>query len=318
MRAILRSTQCVKAAELGEGNMDQTLKYLQPNVVAQLESLELRARLVVEGFITGLHRSPFHGFSVEFAEHRQYRPGDEIKYIDWKIYSRTNRYYVKQFEEETNLRSVIAVDSSASMGFASEGNLTKFQYASYLAAALSLLIMKQKDAAGLALYDNDVRKYLPPRAKISYLQEILQTLDSTKPASTSGTATALHRLAERISRRSLVIILSDFFDDPASISAALKHFRHQKHDVLVMQILDPRELDFDFGWAANFRDMESGEEMITQPFQIQQAYKTAMKDFISSLKRECFHLNVDFIQISTATPFDKALFEYLVRRSTVS
>ncbi len=294
--------------------MDAHQKYLQPDVVARLESLELRARLVVEGFITGLHRSPFHGFSVEFAEHRQYRPGDEIKYIDWKIYSRTDRYYVKQFEEETNLRSVIAVDCSASMGYASPGHISKFQYATYLAAALGYLIMRQKDAAGLALYDTEVLQYLPPRAKLSYIRELINALDATKPANATGTATALDRLAERISRRSFVIIISDFFDDISAISSALKHFRHQRHDVLAIQVVDPREVDFNFGWAANFRDLESQEELVTQPLHIQQAYQSAMTDFVQQLKRECHSMNIDFLQINTITPFDRALTEYLVKR----
>lgn len=297
--------------------MEAYQKYLQPEVVAQLQNMELRARLVVEGFITGLHRSPYHGFSVEFAEHRQYRPGDEIKYIDWKIYSRTDRYYVKQFEEETNLRSMIAVDCSASMGYASEGNITKFQYATYLAASLSYLVMKQKDAVGIALYDTEVKTYLPSRAKMSYIRELIHALDSATPASTTGTAQALDRLAERISRRSLVVIMSDFFDEPESVYSALKHFRHQKHDVLVVQILDPRELDFKFGWAATFKDMESSEEIITQPFQVQAAYSNAVQQFINNLKRECHNSNVHYLLVNTAEPFDKVLTEYLVRRKNL-
>ncbi len=289
-------------------------KYLQPDVVAKLDSLELRARLVVEGFITGLHRSPFHGFSVEFAEHRQYRPGDEIRYIDWKIYSRTDRYYVKQFEEETNLRSVVVMDCSASMAYQSPGHISKFEYASYVAASLSYLIMKQKDAAGLALYDTEVREYLPPRAKMSYLRELLSALHAVKPARETGTAAALDRLVERISRRSLVVILSDFFDDPESIISTLKHFRHQRHDVLAIQILDPREVDFDFGWAATFKDMESGEELVTQPYHIRNSYSATMQEFMQRLRRECYNLNVDILQIQTDTPFDRALTEYLVKR----
>ncbi len=303
-------------ARIHDVAMDVHQKYLQPDVVARLESLELRARLVVEGFITGLHRSPFHGFSVEFAEHRQYRPGDEIKFVDWKIYSRTDRYYVKQFEEETNLRSVVVVDSSASMGYASEGHVTKFNYATCLAAALNYLILKQKDAAGLAVYDTEVRHYFPPRAKMSYIRELISTLDSVRPANKTGTAAALDRLAERISRRSFVVIISDFFDDLEAIRSALKHFRHQRHDVLAIQVLDPRERDFNFGWAATFRDVESGEELVTQPFQIQQAYKGAVENFIASLKRECYGMNIDFLQLTTDTPYDRALSEYLVRRRT--
>lgn len=297
--------------------MESYTKYLEPSTVAQLASFELRARLVVEGFITGLHRSPFHGFSVEFAEHRQYRPGDEIRYIDWKIYSRTNRYYVKQFEEETNLRSVIAVDCSSSMAYKSEGNISKFAYATYLSAALSYLMMKQKDAAGLALFDTEVQTYLPPSSKMSYIGEILRTLDKAKPSNATGLNRALDRLADRISRRSLVIIISDFFDEPESVFSALKHFRHQKHDVLAVQLLDPREVDFNFGTAATFKDMESGEELVTHPYQIQHAYATEVQKYITALKRECYSHNIDYLQVDTSQPFDKVLREFLVKRSSV-
>lgn len=297
--------------------MEAYQKYLQPETVAQMENMEMRARLVVEGFITGLHRSPFHGFSVEFAEHRQYRPGDEIKYIDWKIYSRTDRYYVKQFEEETNMRAVVAVDTSGSMGYASQGNITKFQYATYLASALMYLILKQKDAAGVALYSNEITTYLPPRAKLSYVRELITAIDSSQPSNTEGTALALSRIAERVARRSLVIIISDFFDDIENVASALKHFRHQKHDVLAIQVLDPREVDFDFGWAATFKDMETAEEIVSHPFQIQQSYKQAVSDFITNLKRECYNINVDYLQVLTNQPFDKALTEYIAKRKTM-
>lgn len=284
-------------------------------MVAQLENMELRARLVVEGFITGLHRSPFHGFSVEFAEHRQYRPGDEIKYIDWKIYSRTDRYYVKQFEEETNLRSMIAVDCSGSMNYTSGGTVTKYEYATYLASALAYLILRQKDACGIALYNNEVTTYLPARAKMSYIRELIHAIDAAEPAGTTGTASALDLLAERINRRSLVVIISDFFDDIESVSSALKHFRHQRHDVLAIQVLDPREVDFDFGWAASFKDMETQEEIITQPFHIRQSYEQAMKTFIADLKRSCYAVNVDYLQVTTNEPFDKALTGYIAKRN---
>ncbi len=290
-------------------------KYLQPAIVAQLASIELKARLVVEGFISGLHRSPFRGFSVEFAEHRAYRPGDDIRFMDWKILGRTDRYYVKQFEEETNLRSMIVVDASASMSYASKGNISKFEYASYLAGALSYLMMKQQDAVGLALYDTEVKSFLPPRSKPSYIQEILRTLGSAVPANTTGTGKALDRLAERISRRGLVIILSDFFDDIESIITALKHFRHKNHEVVVMQILDPRERDFKFGFDANFKDLESGEEILTQPYQIQKTYSKAINDFIATLKRECFQRGIDYVLMDTSEPFDKALRGYLAKRT---
>ena len=297
--------------------MEQALQYLHPDVVAKLGSMELRARLVVEGFITGLHKSPFHGFSAEFSEHRQYRAGDDLKHIDWKIFGRSDRYYVKQYEDETNLRCLIAVDQSASMGYASEGHITKFQYASYLAAALSYLVLQQRDAAGLATYTTDVDTYLPPRSKRSYVQELIKTLDAATPHDTTGTATALHKLAERLTRRGLVVIISDLFDDPEQILQALRHFRHNQHDVLVMQVLDPREVDFNFSSAAVFKDMETGDELTTQPLHLRTAYRGAMEEFCTQLKRGCHAQNIDYVRITTDRPFDMALREYIVKRQRV-
>jgi len=297
--------------------MESLVRYLDPETVARLGSMELRARLVVEGFITGLHRSPFHGFSAEFSEHRQYRPGDELKHIDWRIYGRSNRYYVKQYEDETNLRCTIAVDVSASMKYASTGHVSKFTYATSLAAALSYLVLRQRDAAGLALYDTDVRTYLPARSKMSYVQEVLRTLEDAIPSEGTRTAQALHRLAERIGRRGLVVIISDLFDDPESVIQALRHFRHDRHDVLVIHVLDPREVDFDFGSAAVFKDMESGEEMTTQPVHVKRSYRMAVEQFCDEIKRGCFAQNIDYARITTDKPFDIALKEYLTIRNRI-
>ncbi|HCN04077.1 MAG TPA: DUF58 domain-containing protein [Bacteroidetes bacterium] len=297
--------------------MESLVRYLDPETVARLGSMELRARLVVEGFITGLHRSPFHGFSAEFSEHRQYRPGDELKHIDWRIYGRSNRYYVKQYEDETNLRCTIAVDVSASMKYASTGHVSKFTYATSLAAALSYLVLRQRDAAGLALYDTDVRTYLPARSKMSYVQEVLRTLEEAIPSEGTRTAQALHRLAERIGRRGLVVIISDLFDDPESVIQALRHFRHDRHDVLVIHVLDPREVDFDFGSAAVFKDMESGEEMTTQPVHVKRSYRMAVEQFCDEIKRGCFAQNIDYARVTTDKPFDIALKEYLTIRNRI-
>lgn len=273
--------------------------------------------MVVEGFITGLHRSPYHGFSVEFAEHRQYMPGDEIRAIDWKVYGRTDRYYIKQYEEETNLKGYVVVDASASMGYASEGNPTKFSYATSLAAALALLMIRQRDAAGVGVYDTELRNYLPASSRGSYLQEILRTLANARTAGGTGTARSLHLMAERIRRRGLVIVISDFFDEPAQVISALKHFRHKRNEVVAMQLLDPLERTFNFGNDATFRDMETGEEMVTQPYQIRAAYAQAMTDFTEHLKRECREHGIDYVLMDTATPFDKALAEYLNKRKTM-
>ncbi len=297
--------------------MEDYIKYLNPKTIAQLEKIELKARLVVEGFITGLHRSPYHGFSVEFSEHRQYYPGDEVKHIDWKVYGRTDKYFIKQYEEETNLRCVLAVDKSASMKYASGDNISKFQYAIFLSAAFSYLLLKQRDAVGLALYDSELRTYLPPRSKISYVYQILKQLDTTEPSDLTGTAEALNQLAERINRRGLVIILSDFLDSEQSVVNALKHFRHRNHEVVVFHILDRQEVEFKFGSNANFIDVESGEEMVTQPFQIRKSYKQAVEQFINTIKKECYNHNIDYNLVTTDETFDKALRKFLTKRMRV-
>lgn len=272
----------------------------------------------MEGFITGLHKSPYHGFSVEFTEHRQYMPGDEIKHINWKVYGKTNRFYIKEFEEETNLKSYIIVDASRSMDYASKGNIKKFDYASYIAAALSYLMIEQRDAVGLTLFDETVRVSLPPRATRSYLKELLRELDNTKPANKTGTASSLHLIADQIKRRGLVIVLSDLFDDPSQVMTAFKHFRHKGNEVIVMQVLDPLERTFAFGSDAIFKDIETKEELMTQPWHIQKAYQQSMRDFLDFHKHQCRDNNIDYVLLDTATRFDKALIEYLNKRKRMN
>ncbi|NLO19094.1 MAG: DUF58 domain-containing protein [Ignavibacteria bacterium] len=292
-------------------------KYLEPETIAKLDNIELKARLVVEGFITGLHKSPYHGFSVEFAEHRQYRPGDETRHIDWKVFARTNRYYVKEFEEETNLRCNIVLDKSGSMAYTSKGNIPKFEYAIYLAAAIAYMLINQRDATGLALYDTEIETYLPPKSKASYIHEILRTLARTETSNETGTAKALDGLAERIKRRGLVVIMSDFFDEPESILNAIRHFRHKNHDLIVFHILDPREIDFELGSGATFRDLETKEELLTLPYHIQKEYKQTMEEFIEQIKRQCVKNNVDYNLIVTSDSFDKPLREFIAKRNKV-
>jgi uncharacterized protein (DUF58 family) len=295
--------------------MQDYRKYLNPENLSKIASLELKARLVVEGFITGLHKSPYHGFSVEFAEHRQYRSGDEIRHLDWKVYARTEKHYIKQYEEETNLRSMIAIDSSASMKYASAKNISKFEYASYLAAAIAYLLINQRDSAGIALYDEAIRSYFPASSRRSYLNEMLKAIDETEPSNSTGTAKSLDEIAERIRRRGLVVVISDFFDDLQSTLKALNHFKHKNHDIIVFQILDPREIDFKFGNSATFIDLESGEEMATQPHQIHKAYTDAVNKFTQDMKKGCRNLNIDYNLVSTDEPFDKSLREFIAKRS---
>jgi uncharacterized protein (DUF58 family) len=295
--------------------MEDYKQYLLPSVISKLSNMELKARFVVEGFITGLHKSPFHGFSVEFAEHRQYMPGDEIKYIDWKIFARTDKYFIKQFEEETNLKCYILIDKSKSMDYASGKNIKKLEYASYLAASLSYLMIQQKDAVGLMTYDEKVHRYIPPHATYSYLKQISKELQSMQAGNKTSTAESLNKIAEQLKRRGMVIILSDFFDDPSAVISSFKHFRYNKHELIIFQILDPMEKSFAFGKDAIFKDMETREELTTQPFHIQKAYQQEMKKFLDTYKKECLVNNIDYYLIDTSMPFDIALMNFLLKRS---
>ncbi|MFQ5649711.1 MAG: DUF58 domain-containing protein [bacterium] len=291
-------------------------KYLKPEIVSKLSSMDLRARLVVEGFITGLHKSPYHGFSVEFAEHRQYMPGDEIKHVDWKVYGKTDRFYVKQFEEETNLKSYLLLDASASMGYASS-TLSKLQYASYLAGALAYLMIRQRDAVGLVTFDEKIRRYLPPHSVTTYLHEILLELDKTEHSSKTDLASALHQMADRIQRRGLIILFSDLLDEPQQVMSGLKHFRYKKNEVIVFQILDPLELSFDFPQDAVFKDLESGEEINTQPWHIRNDYRAQVAEFNHMYKKFCREHQIEFVSLSTKQSYDRALIEYLLKRKRI-
>jgi uncharacterized protein (DUF58 family) len=290
-------------------------KYLDPAVVSRLSSLELKTRYIVEGFLLGLHRSPYHGFSIEFSQHRPYMQGDSPKDIDWRAYGKTDKFYIKQYEEETNLRCSVLLDCSRSMAFSHGGRISKFDYAAMLAASLSYLCIHQKDAAGITLYADTIKKYLPPKASSIYLNEILKTISTAAIADKTNTAKCLAESAEKINHKGLVIILSDFFDDPAEIMRGLKHFRFKKNEVIVFQILDPVERNFAFGQDAIFVDMEGSEEMLTQPYQIQKAYQESMKSYLATLKKECLQNGIDYNLIDTSEPFDKSLFSYLQKRS---
>lgn len=296
--------------------MNQTTDYrhfLKPEVLSRLSRLDLVARLVVEGFITGLHRSPYHGFSVEFSEYRPYITGDPLRHIDWKVLGRTDRYYVKQFEEETNLRATILLDSSASMGYTS-GTMTKLEYAKYLAAALAYLMLIQRDAVGLVTFDQNIRSYMPPRSVRSYLHVLLQEMEALESKGETRVANTFHDLAERIKRRGLIIILSDLLDDPDEVITALKHFRHRKHEVIVFHIIDPMEKSFEFKRDAVFIDMETGERIQTQPWHIRNEYGSRVAQFLERYKRECRQNRIDYVSIDTTEPYDTSLFEFLAKR----
>jgi len=289
-------------------------QYLNPEIVSKLKGMELRARMVVEGFIAGMHRSPYHGFSVEFAEHRQYMPGDNIRDIDWKVYGKRDRFYIKQYEEETNLKAYLLLDCSASMAYHSGSRIMKLDYARLLAAALSYMMLRQRDAVGLVAFDEKIRRYVPPRSKYGHLHVLLTEIAGQAPSKTTNVGGALHEMAERIKRRGLIIVLSDLLDEAATIISGLKHFRYDKHEVIVFHILDPRERDFAFPREAIFKDMETGEEITTLPYQIKKNYAQAVRSFADEIAASCRQANIDYHPIDTATPFDKALYAFLAKR----
>ncbi|MCZ6635156.1 MAG: DUF58 domain-containing protein [bacterium] len=288
--------------------------YLKPESVSRFTRLDLVARLIVEGFITGLHQSPYHGFSVEFSEYRPYMPGDPLRDLDWKAFAKTDRLYIKQYEEETNLKAYLLLDISASMAYGS-GDLTKFQYTTYIAAALAHLMLRQRDAVSLVSFDNRIRTYLPPRSVESHLHTLLTALQSTTPEGTdTDLAVAFHDLAERIKRRGLIIIFSDLLDDPDTLLSGLKHFRHRKHEVIVFHILDPRERDLAFDRETRFVDLESGTGIATEPWHIAPDYRNHMNNLIDRFRRECRNSLIDYVLLDTTEPFDIALFNYLAKR----
>ena len=295
--------------------MRKSHKFLDPAALSRLGDMELVARLVVEGFITGLHKSPYQGFSVEFAEHRQYMPGDEIRYIDWKVYGKSDRYYVKKFEEETNLRTYILLDASRSMDYKyDEKTLTKFEYGCYLAASLSYLMLKQRDSVGLAVFDTNIRDYIPPRGAAPHLHAIMSVLEKAQPGNETNISAILHELAKRIVRRGLVIVISDFLDQPSDVLSALKHFRHRKHEVIVFHLLDTAEMTFPFEGPVVFQDMETGKTLQTQSEALKAGYLEQLNSFIQDYRRGCGSSLIDYVQIDTSTPFDYALSSYLSRR----
>lgn len=293
-------------------------KFLDPAVISKLRTLELKARMIVEGFMVGLHRSPYHGFSVEFSEHRPYMQGDPIKNIDWKVYAKRERYFIKQYEEETNLICNIFLDISKSMQFKNKSALTKLEYGITLTAALSYLMINQQDAVGLTLYSDKIHNYLPPKSNRVYLKTLLTSLNQVKPSGATTTAKCLDSVAEKIKKRGLTIIISDFFDDLNSIMTALKHIHYKKNEVIIFQLLDPIEKSFGFDRDSIFVDLETEEQMTTQPHQIKRAYQEAMNDYLNKLKSECLNYGIEYNLIETNQPFESALLSYFAKRARMN
>lgn len=289
-------------------------QFLDPAVVARLATLELRARTVVEGFLTGLHRSPYKGFSIEFAEYRQYIPGDDLSTIDWKVFARSDRHYVKKYEAETNLDCHVMLDVSRSMGYGSRG-LTKFDYAQCLAASLAYLMNRQRDGIGLTAFDEGIVGMLPASARGGHLRAVLLTLERLKLGSLTNVSKPMHQLASSITKRGMVVLISDLLDEPERVIEGLKHFQFKGTEVVVFHILDPHELEFPFERATRFEDMESGAEVLAVPAKVRAHYVDAMRALIDRYKRELGVVGIDYHLLTTADPLEVGLMEYLSTRA---
>jgi uncharacterized protein (DUF58 family) len=291
------------------------LRFLDPAVIARLGTMELKARTVVEGFLSGLHRSPFKGFSVEFAEYRQYLPGDDLSTLDWKVYARSDRHYVKKFEEETNLECHLLLDISGSMAYRGAAPMSKIEYGSVLAAALAFLMNRQRDATGLIAFDERIVFRLPAGARPGHLHALLLALERMEVGKKSDVGRPLHQLAEALIKRSLVVVISDLLDDPEPIVRGLRHLKFRGTDVIVFQVLDPNELTFPFKGSSRFRDLESRDEVITEPTKIRTGYLRELAGLTLHYDRALRGAGIDYVQLDTSQPLDFALLAYLDARS---
>lgn len=291
-----------------------------PAVLARVSRLELLARQTVEGFLSGLHPSPYHGSSVEYLDHRPYTIGDQIRTIDWKLLAKTDKYYVKLFEEQTNLRGTILLDTSGSMGYraAGGGRMDKLTYGTHLAAALAYLMLRQNDAVGLALFDSKVHRYLPARATANHFRLIVQHLAAARCDSSTDAGPVLHDLAGRLRQRGMVILISDLLDDVETIKDGLAHFRHKRHDLIVFHLVDPEEISFPFDRLTRFRDMEGTGSYVVSPLSIRDRYLERMNGFLSLVRRICFERNISYQLMQTDVPYDQALSRYLEKRGRIT
>ncbi len=289
-------------------------QFLDPAVVARLGTLELKARTIVEGVISGLHRSPFKGFSVEFAEYRQYIPGDDLSTIDWKVYARSDRHYVKKFEEETNLGCHLLLDISASMGYASDG-MSKFEYGQCLAASLAYLMNRQRDAVSLVAFDDRIVAMLPASARPGQLRAVLLTLDRLALGRETNVEKPLHHVADLIAKRGMVVLISDLLDEPDRVIRGLRHFQYRGNDVIVFHVLHPHEIEFPFDRPTRFEDLETGAEVAAVPSAVRDFYKKEVAGLIDRYRRELGAAGIDYQLVTTAEPLEMALLAYLSTRA---
>lgn len=295
--------------------VEESPKFLDPRTLAKLKGLKLRAQRIVEGYVAGLHRSPYRGFSIEFAEHREYAPGDDLRYLDWKVFGRTDKFYLKQFEDETNLIGYLVLDVSESMRYKGpDSPLSKIEYAQCLAASLCWLILQQQDAVGLVTFDDRVRAHLPPSSNVAHLGQLLDVLESTSSKSKTATGPIFHELAEKWKKRGVVVVISDLFDNVTSLLAGLKHFRHCRHDVIILHVLDAAELDFPFTQPTLFRGLEGQSDLAADPRALRHAYLNEINGFLQAIKQGCREREMDYRQIRTDQALDTALAAFLTRR----
>ncbi len=295
--------------------MESCPKFLDPRTLAKIKDLHLRARHIVEGYVAGLHRSPYQGYSIEFAEHREYAPGDDLRYVDWKAYGRTDKLYLKQFEDETNLICYLVVDTSESMMYRGpDAPLSKFEYAQCVAAAMAWLVLRQQDSVGLVTFDQQLRAQVRPSSSPAQMQQVIQVLEASRPAAKTSAGPIFHELAERFRKRGVVVILSDMFDDVAGLMAGLKHLRHRRHDVIVMQILDSAEVDFPFHHPTLFKGLEALPHLLADPRSIRKAYLQEFGGFLQQLQAGCLRLGMDYVLVRTDQNLDRALSSYLAGR----
>lgn len=298
--------------------MDASAKYLPAEVLSRIHRLELRARTIVEGFLSGVQKSPYQGFSVEFAEHREYVPGDDIRHIDWRVFAKADRYYVKQYEEETNLRTHILLDASASMAYPdppAAGRLTKWDYARTLAACLIYLLMHQHDSAGLVLFDESVRLQVPPTARLAQLRSMIDLLEAQRPASRTEVKASITRLADRVRRRGMVVLISDLLCAADEVIAGMERLCYEGHSVIVMQVLDRDELEFPFTQNVLFDALEPpAVEVLTDPQSLRHSYLQVLQRHLTAIRTACVNRMVDYVLMSTADPIHVALTRFLARR----
>jgi uncharacterized protein (DUF58 family) len=284
-------------------------------MIAGLHGLELRAALIVEGYVAGLHRSPYRGFSNEFAEHREYVAGDDLRYVDWKVFGKSDRFYLKQFEEETNLICYLLLDVSESMQYQGPGSpMSKLAYAQCAAAALAHLVLHQRDSAGLVTFDDEVRELIRPSSSPTQLKQLLRVMEQPSAKRKTRTGPIFHDLAERLARRGIVVILSDLFDDVGPLLAGLKHFRHRRHDVIVLHMLDPAELDFPFQQVTMFKGLEALGDVVTEPRSLRAAYQKEVQAFLREIRTGCRAQQIDYVQIRTDQPLVGVLRAFLSAR----